>query len=350
MKRDGSRVFHVSDAEAELTLLDALRLWLPEQSAADARRLVSTRRVQIDGNLCLDHQRCLKEREVVKVLPHSIAAPPTAADIRVQFVDDHLVVVEKPSGMTTMRHEEEAHWSVRRQRREATLEDLLPGVLARTFESSSGKSLPRAKRSPDFQSGRGAKSAETKTLDTRRFRVIPVHRLDRETSGLMVFARTATAERSLVEQFRKHSIDRAYWAIVLGDIAEQTIESHLVRDRGDGKRGSTSLPDISQRAVTHVRPLEQLRGHTLIECRLETGRTHQIRIHLSEAGHPLCGDTDYRGPLNARPVPDRSGAPRLALHAAELSFEHPVTGKRLHFEMRLPRELADFLKRLREND
>src|SRR5439155_2870714 len=131
---------------------------------------------------------------------------------------------------------------------------------------------------------------------------------------------------------REHSIDRAYLAIVLGDVAEQTIESRLVRDRGDGQRGCTSQPDAGQRAVTHVRPVEQLREHTLIECRLETGRTHQIRIHLSEAGHPLCGDTVYRGPRNRKLLPDRSGAPRLALHAAELSFDHPVTGERLHFE------------------
>src|SRR5262245_27260232 len=110
MKRDGSRVFHVSAAEEELTLIEALRLWLPEPLAADARRLVSQRRVQIDGNLCLDQKRCLKEREVVKVLPHSVVAPPTAADIRVQFIDDDIVVVEKPSGMTTMRHEEETRW------------------------------------------------------------------------------------------------------------------------------------------------------------------------------------------------------------------------------------------------
>ncbi len=354
MKRDGSRVFHVSAVEADLTLLDALRLWLPEPLAADARRLVSERRVQIDGNLCLDHKRCLKSREVVKVLPHSVIAPPTEADIRIQFVDDYIVVVEKPSGMTTMRHEEEAHWSARRQRREATLDDLLPRVLARMFASKmSGKALAAGRReqpaanalrkTPSHTARSGGKSADAQSLDTRRFSIIPVHRLDRETSGLMVFARTVAAEHSLVEQFREHSIERAYWAIVLGDIAEQTIESHLVRDRGDGKRGSTSLPETGQRAVTHVRSLERLRGHTLIECRLETGRTHQIRIHLSEAGHPLCGDTDYRGPLNARPIPDRSGAPRLALHAAELSFKHPVTGERLHFEMRLPRELADFV-------
>jgi 23S rRNA pseudouridine1911/1915/1917 synthase len=328
MRRDGSQVFHVSDAEAGQSLLVLLRRWQQPIAPPAAAQLLRNRQVQIDGNLCQDSQRLLKTGEVVKVLPYTIAAPPTEADIRVHFVDEHLVVVEKPSGMTTMRHEDEVHWSARRRRREPTLEDLLPSVLA----NSSGPSRSRPKRA------------------ARPPRIIPVHRLDRDTSGLMVFARTAAAERSLVEQFRDHSIDRAYLAIVFGEIAEQTIESFLARDRGDGKRGSVTDSDQGQHAVTHVRPIELVGGHTLVECRLETGRTHQIRIHLSETGHPVCGDKDYRGPLGRKPIVDHSGAPRLALHAAELGFEHPVTGKPMLFEARLPRDLSSFLKRLRKND
>lgn len=324
MRRDGSQVFHVSEKEAGQTLLTLLRGRKPRADAG-ATHLLRNRQVQIDGNLCQDAQRRLKVGEVVKVLPHAIAAPPTAADICVHFVDEQLVVVEKPSGMTTMRHEDEAHWSARRRRRESTLDELLPAVLAKTRSSLC--------RDPSSR--------------VRLPRVIPVHRLDRDTSGLMVFARTAAAERSLVEQFREHSIDRAYLAIVQGELAEQTIESFLARDRGDGKRGSVSDPELGQRAVTHVRPLEVINGYTLVECRLETGRTHQIRIHLSEAGHPVCGDKEYRGPLGRKSMLDRSGAPRLALHAAEIGFEHPLTGEPLHFETRLPRDLADFLRRLR---
>ncbi|TXT21893.1 MAG: 23S rRNA pseudouridine synthase [Planctomycetota bacterium] len=327
MRRDGSQVFHVSEAEAGQSLLVLLRRWQQENAPTAAASLLRNRQVQIDGNLCEDPQRRMKSGEVVKVLPHTIAAPPTEADIRIHFVDEHLIVVEKPSGMTTMPHEEEAHWSARRRRREPTLEDLLPGVLAKASSPSRGRSK-RAARPP---------------------RVIPVHRLDRDTSGLMVFARTVAAERSLVEQFREHSIDRAYLAIVLGEIAEHTIESFLARDRGDGKRGSVSDSDQGQHAVTHVRPIELIGGHALVECRLETGRTHQIRIHLSEAGHPVCGDKDYRSPLGQKPIVDRSGAPRLALHAAELGFEHPLTGEPLLFETRLPRDLSNFLKRLRKD-
>jgi 23S rRNA pseudouridine1911/1915/1917 synthase len=104
---------------------------------------------------------------------------------------------------------------------------------------------------------------------------------------------------------------------------------------------------VGQRAVTHVRPLERLGAYTLIECRLETGRTHQIRIHLSEHGHFVCGDKVYCQPLFKKPLVDRSGAPRLALHAAELGFVHPHTGRQIDFRQDLPPDLAGFLERLR---
>lgn len=326
MRRDGSQVVHVRQSDVGQSLAALLSRFQPDVPASAATQLLRNRRVQIDGNLCQDGQRRLKVGEVVKILPHAIAAPPTADDIRVHFVDEHLVVVEKPSGLTTMRHAEEAQWTGRRQRRESTLDDLLPGVLAKSASASRGKPK-RSARPPQ---------------------VIPVHRLDRETSGLMVFARTTTAERSLVEQFREHSIDRMYLAIVTGEIAAQTIESHLARNRGDGKRGSVADPQAGQHAVTHVRPTEVVNGFTLVECTLETGRTHQIRIHLSEAQHPVCGDKEYRGPLGQKPILDRSGAPRLALHAAKLGFEHPLTGEAMHFETRLPRDLATWMRRLRK--
>jgi 23S rRNA pseudouridine1911/1915/1917 synthase len=163
----------------------------------------------------------------------------------------------------------------------------------------------------------------------------------------MVFARTAEAERGLVQQFRRHTTQRRYVAIVHGTVEARTIESRLVRDRGDGRRGSTTLPEAGKRAVTHVRPLEKLGRYTLVECRLETGRTHQIRIHLAEEGHPLCGEKVYGKPLRGKAMEDRSGAPRLALHAAELGFQHPVTGEPMRFEMPLPPDFEAFLDRLR---
>src|SRR5207249_6664616 len=126
------------------------------------------------------------------------------------------------------------------------------------------------------------------------------------------------------------------------------IESHLVRDRGDGRRGSTTEAGAGQRAVTHVRIAEDLGDFTLVECRLETGRTHQVRIHLGEQGTPLCGERVYDRPLHGKPLPDRSGATRLTLHAAQLGFDHPATGKRMVWTSALPKDLKILLTRLRK--
>jgi 23S rRNA pseudouridine1911/1915/1917 synthase len=331
-----AQIFHVQPEQAQQTLAAALRGWLPGQpSWGDVRRLVKARQVQIDGNLCLDVGRRLKPKEVVRVLAHSAAPLPREEDVRVRFLDRHLVVVEKPSGMTSVRHAEERDWAPKRKRDQPTLEDLLPRILAK---KEGGKNKAGRRRG---QSGPVRGPARTPP-------VRPVHRLDRETSGLMVFARTVPAERHLGQQFRKHTTRRKYLAVVHGAIEPQVIESQLVRDRGDGRRGSTKMPGIGKRAVTHVTPIERLDGYTLVECRLETGRTHQIRIHLAELGHPVCGERVYHQPLFGTAKPDASGAPRVALHAAELSFEHPVTGQPMEFEMPLPEDLVALLRRLRE--
>src|SRR5262249_47465942 len=147
-----------------------------------------------------------------------------------------------------------------------------------------------------------------------------VQRLDKETSGLVVFARSVLAERGLGKQFHAHTVIRRYLAIIPGYLSARRIATRLVRDRGDGRRGSTALPGVGKVAVTHIEVLDRMPRHTLLSCRLETGRTHQIRVHLAELGHPICGEKVYQR------EPDKSGTPRLALHACELGFIHPVTG------------------------
>jgi 23S rRNA pseudouridine1911/1915/1917 synthase len=272
--------------------------------------------------VCLDPARRLKTDDVIKIAAHSAARPPQTEDVKIRFLDGHVVVIEKPAGITTVRHPEEDEWPDRRKQLQPTLDELLPRVVAR-YEK---KPLPKGKVP----------------------RIRPVHRLDRDTSGLMVFARTVEAERHLGKQFKRHTIHRRYLAIILGHLAAQTIDTYLVRDRGDKRRGSTTLPGVGKRAVTHVRPIEDLGRYSLVECRLETGRTHQIRIHLAELGHPLCGEKVYNQPLFKPPIVDQSGAPRVALHAAELGFEHPISGEELRFEMKLPADLQTFVTRLRQ--
>ena len=229
--------------------------------------------------------------------------------------------MEKPSGVNTVRHPAELEWSEERRELDPTLQDLTQWAVA-------------------HQLGREAR-------DIPRLRI--VHRLDKETSGLVVFARSVLAERTLGLQFRKHTVVRRYIAVVPGILSAQTIRSNLIEDRGDGRRGSTRLPDIGKEAVTHIAVEERLTGYTLLSCRLETGRTHQIRIHLSEAGHPVCGDKVYAKRSHGEVFEDKSGAPRLALHATELGFEHPATGDHLHWSMPLPGDLAKFVERLKQS-
>jgi 23S rRNA pseudouridine1911/1915/1917 synthase len=170
-----------------------------------------------------------------------------------------------------------------------------------------------------------------------------VHRIDKDTSGLLVFTRTHKAKRSLDEQLRQHTVERRYLAIAHGRVQAATLESHLVADRGDGVRGSTPDPRIGRNAITHVAPEEFLEGATLVSCRLQTGRTHQIRIHLAEAGHPLVGEKVYIRGLPGPFLP----APRQMLHAALLGFEHPVDGAHLRFEDPMPEDMRKVLASLR---
>jgi 23S rRNA pseudouridine1911/1915/1917 synthase len=321
MTDTADQIFKVLPRQVDKTLAAALREWLPGQSWSQIQQLLKARRVMLSGNLCMDAGRRLRLVDVVKLLAQPMRPPPKEEAVRIRYLDQDLVVVEKPAGVTTTRHAEERDWPARRRQLQPTLDELLPRVIAR--KEGRRKGLPPSVRA--------------------------VHRLDRETSGLMVFARTVKAEQMLGEQFRRHTTHRRYLAVALGVVEAQTIESRLIRDRGDNRRGSSKDPDVhvGRRAVTHVRPLERLGDYTLVECALETGRTHQIRIHLSEHGHPLCGEKVYRQPLFGQPLPDHSGAPRVALHAAELGFVHPTSGEAMKFESPLPDDLREFLSRLR---
>jgi 23S rRNA pseudouridine1911/1915/1917 synthase len=250
----------------------------------------------------------------------------------VAYADPHLVVVDKPAGLTTMRHRHEAAEFGRRAQRflPTTLADLLPGML--------GALAAKKHR----------KHKKEKAAFPGRSRAWAVHRLDKDTSGLVVFARTKEAEGKLGREFRAHTIERCYLAIVRGQAQAGRIESQFVEDRGDKRRGSSVEPGVGMRAVTNVRVVERLGDYTLVECRLETGRTHQVRIHLGETGTPICGEHVYDRPPHGKPLPDASGASRLMLHAASLGFHHPATGKWVQWRSRLPRDMEELLRQLRK--
>jgi 23S rRNA pseudouridine1911/1915/1917 synthase len=333
------QTFVVRRSEAGRTVAEFLRSRL-RLSGFDARRLIREHWVRVGGVPCLDQTLRLHSGQRVTVRlpqihkgkatqrrPKGRPRPATQAGrpkpqvpgLVIRFADAHVVVVEKPAGLTTMRHTYEAAEFGPRGRRflPPTLADLLPDLL-------------NANR------------------PGRRVQVRAVHRLDRDTSGLVVFARTAQAAKHLGEQFRRHSVERRYLAIVRGRAANARIETFLVRDRGDGRRGSSRQPGRGERAVTHVQVVEDLGDFTLVECRLETGRTHQVRIHLGESGTPLCGERVYDRLLHGKPMnPEATPFARPALHAAALGFNHPATGKRMHWNSPLPPDMANLLEQLR---
>jgi 23S rRNA pseudouridine1911/1915/1917 synthase len=226
----------------------------------------------------------------------------------VVYVDAHVVVVAKPTGISTVPYDE---------RETDTLDARVRAWIERT-QSGAGGSRPN---------------------------LGVVHRLDKETSGLVVFTRTWLAKQHLAAQFRKHTVERRYVAVAHGDVRSRTFRTWFVENRGDGLRGSArgTPPNGAREAITHVDATERLEGATVVGCRLETGRTHQIRIHLSEAGHPLLGDRVYTRHF-AGPVLE---APRLLLHAVELGFEHPASGRTMRWSLPEPDDLKAAIERLR---
>lgn len=280
-----------------------LRELLPGKSWNEVRRLARTGKIFVDGRASLDPTALVPAGAELELRQNARRATRTPALPRsaILYLDAQVVVVEKPAGISTVPYDEQER---------GTLDQLVMETISE-----------RGRRAP----------------------LGIVHRIDKETSGVVVFARTLAAKQALKNQFRFHSVGRRYVAIAHGAVKSATIRSRLVQDRGDGRRGSTDDETLGREAITHVKWLESLRGATLVECRLETGRTHQIRIHLAERGHPLVGERVYSKNYRGELIP----APRLMLHARELDFEHPTTAKRLSFEQRLPDDMLAVLASLR---
>jgi len=176
-----------------------------------------------------------------------------------------------------------------------------------------------------------------------------VHRIDKDTSGLLVVAKTDVTHEGLARQFAAHSIDRRYLAIVSGvpKTADGTVDAPLARSAANRKKIAIVAGRRGKRAVTHWRRVSVLRDAALVECRLETGRTHQVRVHMASIGHPLVGDPVYgrAGKTHGKLLKDLQFH-RQALHAAELGFIHPVTERRLSFASAMPADMQQLFKAL----
>ncbi len=271
-----------------------------------AKRHVESGKVFVDGTCVTKIDHRLTAGQQVELRTNAPRPHDPALEGVLVYDDAHVVVIDKPVDVNSVPYGDE---------RSGTAMDLIRGAWRRQGKQATQVPLH------------------------------VVHRIDRATSGLLMFAKTKAAEMGLAAQLRSHSMERTYRCVAHGRVESRRIESYLVADRGDGFRGSTSRIEQGKRAVTHVTAERALRNATLCSVRLETGKTHQIRIHLSEAGHPLVGETVY-----VRDFEEAGGklltSPRLMLHAATLGFEHPVTGARVELSSELPSDFTAVVQRL----
>lgn len=287
---------------------------LPRYAAHHSRnqiqRLIDEERITQGGAIVNRKSRAIAGAEIVlrPSPPPPLDLIPEQIPIDILHEDEHLLIVNKPAGMVV--HPSKGHSSG----------TLVHAILGKLKELSGEK-----EERPGI-----------------------VHRLDKDTSGLMIVARTIAAHEALSQLFKTHAVERVYLAIALGfSQSEARFETFHARHPHDRKR-FTSRATSGKIAITDVKMREALYGASLVECRLHTGRTHQIRVHLSDAGFPLLGDPLYGRSISdaeVRAISQTLG--RQALHAHALAFEHPMTGEPLRFMSEPPEDLQDALNALR---
>ena len=311
--------FAIAAAEDGQTLAAVLRARLGLSWSA-ARALCERGKVTVGGRSMVDSAARVRSGQLVELRRRAKVPVPVReqrALAALVYEDSQVVVIDKPAGIASVPYERDDT---------GTAMDLV----------------------------RQAWRAEGRPATSVPLHI--VHRIDKETSGLLLFAKTRQAERELQLLWRKHDIERRYLCVVHGRMTDRTIESYFIDDRGDGLRGSVRQyggellrpqSGRGKRAVTHVQVLEYLGGHaTLCAVQIETGKTHQIRIHMSESRHPIVGETVYiRDFIHHGNQPIAS--PRLLLHAELLGFVHPSTGESITLRRDPPPAFQQVVDRLR---
>lgn len=305
----------VSAAEAGRRLDLWLAAQLPELSRTRVKALIDEGRVQVDGAPRKASHRLRAGERVRAVVPPPPSDEMAAESIplRIAFEDAHVLVVDKPAGMVTH-----------------------PGA----GQSTGTLAAAALAHAPEI-SGVGG---------PRRPGI--VHRLDKGTSGLIVLAKTRMAYDALTAQLSRRTMSRRYLCLAYGIVKrdEGVIDAPIARDSRSRVRMAVARPGTGKRAVTRFRVLERLAGVTYLECRLETGRTHQIRVHLASLGHALVGDVTYDRRKAGDTIPGEliAGLGGVALHAAGLAFIHPTSGERIELSSPLPNRIEAILSHLRD--
>ena len=305
-----SRVLTVEDAAAGMRLDRWLATAVPDLSRVRVQALIDEGHVRVGGATPKPAHRLrggeAVEIEIPPAPPQELEPEPMA--LTIVHEDAHVLVVDKPAGMVV----------------------------------HPGAGVSRG----TLAAGALAHAPEIAGVGGQRRPGI-VHRLDKGTSGLLVLAKTTLAYHALVAQLAAREVTREYLAIVHGRLAraEGRVDAPIGRDPHHRQRMAIRPPGEGRRAATRFRVRERFRQFTLVECRLETGRTHQIRVHLASLGHPVAGDVTYGRGQPDLPV----GLDGVALHAARLAFVHPVTQERMELSAPLPPRLQRFLSHLRDS-
>ena len=287
---------------------------VPTLSRERLKALIRSGAVEAGGKLVRDPAIKVRGEEALRVaVPEPTPAHNEAQDIplTIVFEDEHLLVVDKRAGLVV--HPAAGNL-------DGTLVNALLHHCAGKLSGIGGVARPGI-----------------------------VHRIDKDTSGLLVVAKTDVAHERLAKQFAAHSIDRRYLAIVNGvpKLASDKVDAPLARSAANRKKIAIVEGSRGKRAVTHWKRLDVLKDAALVECRLETGRTHQVRVHMASIGHPLVGDPVYgRAGKTHGKILKELQFHRQALHAAELGFIHPVTKNRLSFSSPMPPDMQELFNAL----
>ena len=303
----------IGEAQHGFRLDKALAELLPDLSRERLKALIVEGQVTAAGRSLNPSMKVATGQAFAITLPPPVAAEAVAQDIPLVIVheDADLIVVDKPAGLVV--HPAAGNL-------DGTLVNALLHHCRGELSGIGGVARPGI-----------------------------VHRIDKDTSGLLVVAKSDRAHEGLAQQFKEHSIDRLYAAIVYGvpQPAAGTVDTWIARSNVDRKKMAVHREGRGKHAVTHYRMIERLHGAALVECRLETGRTHQVRVHMAHLGHPLIGDPVYgRERKGFKSILETLGFKRQALHAKRLGFIHPVTGQKLSFDSALPTDMQELLSEL----
>ena len=298
------------------TRLDAFVSASGELTRSAAARLIEDGAITVSGRTVAKNYKLRAGDTVDICMPEPVPteAQPEDIPLDVVFEDEDIIVVNKPCGMVVHPAAGNA---------DGTLVNALLHHCAGSLSGVGGVIRPGI-----------------------------VHRIDKDTSGLLVAAKNDAAHNSLAEQLKTHDVGRVYYALLIGNLREDrgTVNAPIGRNPRDRKKMAVlSTGDGTARdAVTHYEVLERFRGYCLVRCVLETGRTHQIRVHMAHLGHPLVGDTTYGGGKTKFEASNKNLISGQCLHAKELKLTHPRTGEGMHFCCDLPEEMQRLIEKMRK--